>query len=580
MKILLLHPETSPVYEPWTQQRWDMIVDLGYAGGATYAEWSRLCKTRVVSIHEYAVDMEGYRWINQVFDSGRGKLLDRMGLDWWDLLSVGSYQGLHALLLFQRLRAEISGTVEIWGVRPHGLVRVAEQVFGACHGYFQRESFFRRTLRVGRSIWNLRPAQVVEIAFDKWDRGYPIRRHWARQSSARLSEQAMLLPSAYSNVTRSELAYAAPLTARRFLLATTRQSAIPDRLPENVTMVPLAAYAMPPTTTLQETTELNRGWLKFGRAMASEHPEFQQGMNAGLWDYFPMHLEQGLRLREAWNHLLDSEPITGVLCGDDLNYHTRLPLLLAQRSGRGAVYCSHGALDCGFLFKTPIADCYLVKGEMERDYLQRVSSIPAEKIVIGAPDEIEKVAGKNHVGEAIVFFSQPYEVDGGRTDQIYREILPHLYSAARSSGRKLIVKLHPFESKRARKKLVDSILRQATTTEVEIVDGMPPEQVLARAWCGITVDSSVAVEGALRNVPFFLCGWLDFAKLGCLPQFARFEVAEVLNSPVEIEQIPQRIADYAPSPMTLKKLSGNINHAQLDEIMFGNRHARSHSSVC
>jgi len=54
---------------------------------------------------------------------------------------------------------------------------------------------------------------------------------------------------------------------------------------------------------------------------------------AGLWDYFPENLETGLRLREAWKRLLECEPVKGVLCGDDLNYHTRLPLILARRSG-------------------------------------------------------------------------------------------------------------------------------------------------------------------------------------------------------------------------------------------------------
>jgi hypothetical protein len=293
-----------------------------------------------------------------------------------------------------------------------------------------------------------------------------------------------------------------------------------------------------------------------------------------------LHLEEGLRLREAWKELLDSEPITGVLCGDDLNYHTRLPLLLAQRRGLNAVYCSHGALDGGFLFKRPIADHYLVKGEMERDYLENVSAVSAEKIVVGAPGDGGRVSGENQRREAIAFFSQPYEIFGGRVDCIYREILPHVYSAAQRSGRKIVVKLHPFESKRARQKLLDSILPQAKLNEVEIVQGRSAEQVLANAWCGITVDSSVAVEGARRNIPFFLCGWLDFAGLGYLDQFARYGVAQVLNSPEELEQIPEKVADYQPDATNLNRLWQQADPGRVDEIMFGSRQARSHSSVC
>ena len=582
MRVLLLHPAVSALTGRWALERWDMIVDLGCAGPSTYSEWSRTLNTRIFSIHEYAGDLDSYRWVKRVFDHGRGKLLDRMGLDWWDLLCVANYHALHVLWLFQRLKTEIGGSVEIWCVRPHEFARVAEQVFGPCRGYFQdgHESLIGRGLRAVQSARDLRPAQIIEIAFDKWDPGYRIRRYWTQQSRARLAEPAMLLPSAYSNVTISELAYATQLPERRFLLATTRHNAIPDQVPENITIAPLAAYAKGANATADEVTDLKRSWEEFSRAMASEHAEFRRALDAGLWNYVRLHLEEGLLLREAWNHLLDSEPVTGVLCGDDLNYHTRLPLLLAQRRGLNAVYCSHGALDGGFLFKTPIADYYLVKGAMERDYLERVSAVSVEKIVVGAPNDSGRASGEDQRREAIAFFSQPYEIFGGRVDCIYREILPHVYSAAQRSGRKIIVKLHPFESKRARQKLLDSILPQVKHSDVEIVQGKSAEEVLANAWCGITVDSSVAVEGARRKVPFFLCGWLDFAGLGYLDQFARFGVAQVLNSPEELQQIPEKVADYQPDAANLNRFWQQADPIQIDEILFGNRHARSHSSVC
>ena len=100
-------------------------------------------------------------------------------------------------------------------------------------------------------------------------------------------------------------------------------------------------------------------------------------IQARLWNYITPQLEIGLRLRDAWHVLMSSEPVSGVLCGDDLNYHTRLPLIMAKSMGRRAVYCSHGALDGGLLFKKSYADLHLVKGEMERDYMLQVSEIRA-----------------------------------------------------------------------------------------------------------------------------------------------------------------------------------------------------------
>ena len=199
---------------------------------------------------------------------------------------------------------------------------------------------------------------------------------------------------------------------------------------------------------------------------------------------------------------------------------------------------------------------------------------------VAAPAASNSSTGSDQHRDAVVFFSQPYEVVGGRTDSIYRELLPRLCSVARSSGRRVVVKLHPFESRRARQLLVNSILPREVRDTVEIVDGMPPEEVMARAWCGLTADSSVAVECALREIPFFLCGWLDFMGMGYLQQFARFGVAQVLNSPEEIEQIPAMIAGYQFAPATLDRLWREADPAQLDEIMFRTRQTRLAPCAC
>jgi hypothetical protein len=431
-----------------------------------------------------------------------------------------------------------------------------------------------------RSVRKFRPAQIAEIAFDKWDPCYEMRRHVYKHSRARIVEPVVLLPSAYSNVTRSSLAYAAQLPNRRFLLATTRHNAMPNQLPENVTVVPLAAYVSAQDSARAEAAEIIHAWEMLLLALQEEAEEFRQGARVGLWDHFPMLLGEGLRLRDAWKNLLECEPVKGVLCGDDLNYYTRLPLILAYRTGLNAVYCSHGALDGGFLFKMPLADSYLVKGEMERDYLQRARAIEPEKIFVGAPGRNAGASERDRGGGALVFFSQPYESEGGRADAVYRELLPYLCSAASRSGGKVVVKLHPFESMWDRTSLAASILPASALSQVEFVAGIPPEEVMSRAWCGITVDSSAAVECALRKIPFFLCGWLDFMGMGYLQQYARFGVGRVLNAPAEIEDIPRMVADYRADPAALDRLWHKADPVQLDEIMFGTRQVRLNACAC
>jgi hypothetical protein len=572
LKVLLLHPDDSPWDDACCRSHWDLIVDLGFASSYTYEEWSRRSGARVISIYQFDGQTDGYRWVNHLIEQGRGPLLDRMGLDWWEILAVLSYHDLRGFYLLQQLRREIPGGCELVASRQHLFTKLLEQVLDHPVRYLKIDGRgpAHSVARMLRSARKLRPAQMAEIAFDKWDMDYRVRRHLTAHKRAKLTEAAVLLPSAYSNVTRSVLAYAAQLPHRKFLLATTRRSAVPARVPDNVTVVPLSAYAAPSSATREQTVELRKSWAEFRRTMLREVEEFRMAADGGLWDYFPAHLEHGLRLRDAWTCLLKSEPVKGVLCGDDLNYHTRLPLILARVCGSNAAYCSHGALDGGFLFKTPFADSYLVKGEMERDYLQRASAIEPEKICVGAPGNNMAVGQGDHRNGALVFFSQPYEVEGGRADEIYRELLPRLWRAAQKCGRKMIIKLHPFESKQARKSLVTSTLSEAAHDQVEIVSGVPPEEIMTRTWCGVTVDSSVAVECALRQIPFFLCGWLDFMGLGYLQQFARFGVAQVLNSPDSIEQIPEMVAAHR-SLQSTDRIWHEVDPAQLDEIMFGTR---------
>ena len=127
---------------------------------------------------------------------------------------------------------------------------------------------------------------------------------------------------------------------------------------------------------------------------------------------------------------------------------------------------------------------------------------------------------------------------------------------------------------------MDSALPGVGSKEVEIVDGAPPEQVMSRAWCGVTVDSSVAVECAVNDIPFFLCGWLDFTGDGYLKQFARFGIAQVLNSADDIERIPQMISDFRPDPAKLQRIWHEADASQLDEIVFATRRARLNPCVC
>jgi hypothetical protein len=578
MKVLLLHPEDVPWRGEWAASRWDLIVDLSFAGASVYQEWTKRTGARVISIHQFAGQTESYRWVNQVLEAGRNRFLDRMGLDWWELLASWNYHQLQALYLLGQLRQELAkGPVELVATREHLYIRLLRVVTDwPVRCISKTPSSSRRLVsRISIAARNLRPSQMVEIAFDKWDPSYRLRSRVTKHNRAGLKEPAVLLPSAYSNVTRVQLAYAAQLPKRQFLLATTRRSGESKDPPPNVGSVPLSAYAEDSSETQQETAALIKAWsvLKMELSLTER---LSHGFRAGLWDHFPRHLQNGLRLRDAWQLLLSSEPVSGVLCGDDLNYYTRLPLILAKRMGRTAVYCYHGALDGGLLFKKSYADLHLVKGEMEKEYVLRVSHVEAERIEIGAPaeakhDVVEPQGDDARAGD-LVFFSQPFEVSGGRADEIYREILPRLAELAQRMNRKIVIKLHPFESVRGRERLLRSVLPVEQLVRIEI-SRVPASEIMTRAWCGVGVDSSVAVECTLRGVPYFLCGWLDFNGLDYMQQFARFGAGVMLEMPDEILSIPQKLMiqqkmEFEQDAAKIRRLWQPADDTRLDEIMF------------
>jgi len=106
------------------------------------------------------------------------------------------------------------------------------------------------------------------------------------------------------------------------------------------------------------------------------------------------------------------------------------------------------------------------------------------------------------------------------------------------------VKLHPAESERERASMVARILSARQQTATRVVSGPLTEDLLAEAWFGITILSTVAFECAVRGIPCFLCKWLEFWPYGYVEQFIRFGAGIGLNDPSEIEKIPAYLQQY------------------------------------
>jgi hypothetical protein len=219
-------------------------------------------------------------------------------------------------------------------------------------------------------------------------------------------------------------------------------------------------------------------------------------------------------------------------------------VLLAARRKIPTVDFHHGAFDGRYLLKELPCDVYLAKNEMERDYLVRVCKLPAERVAVGAPSSTYARPAREQARArktSIVFFSEPYEVASMRAEEVYRELLPELCRVARQNGRDLVVKLHPFESRAQRSRMVREILSPEDVNLVKLQDGPLTAGLMAQAWFGITVESTTVIDCLQNGVCCFLCGWLMLSPYEYQQQFARFGVGQLLDNVEQISEIPSRL---------------------------------------
>lgn len=574
MKILLIHPEDDPESGPWANLRSDSIVDLGLAGVNAYARWTNKFRCPVTTLSSLRSGFDDFRHVRHVLGLGCGQLIDEHGLDWWEIMSCYLAEEMEALILLQRFAGTISSDDEVY-VSRHGLhAGLLQCLVGTRTKIFPS----RRSAKKGglahyvRASGKLSASQMIDVFWDKYDAGYQLRGRLTRKRipSAR---PVVLLPTAYVNVSRTSIAYANTFPDENFLLVSTRQSGRMRDMPTNVTGAWLSSYASVCDRS-GENADMETRWRSLLQGLEGV-VEFDTLKRLGYLQQFPRRFRRGIEVRDAWRNVLDTEPIEGVLCADDSNPYTRIPLLLAQARGLANIACHHGALDGGYVYKRSYGDVIWVKGKMEEDYLVRKCGVPPEKIEIGAP-ALHTARGRRQSSPQtfranILFISEAFDITGGRAEEFYRDILPPLADLAQGTGRRLVVKLHPAESKPERANILARVLSAQQRSVAHIVSGPLTEDLLATAWFGITVLSTVALECAIRGIPCFLCKWLESWPYGYVEQFLRFRVGVGLNHPNEIEKIPEYLQQHPASTCAGENCWQPVDRGRLRELLESSR---------
>lgn len=544
MRILLVHPEDTLRSGPWVGQNWDLVVDLGKSSAFIRDMSQERLKAPVLQLDSLR-QTEDVELMRKIVGLGRDQLMDDAGLDWWVLVSVFVYAPLGEAVVLRRLASQLAPAAELYATRPgwpaSGVALMRERplrTFPDAHRP-SKFSHYRGLLK------RFSLDQIAQIFLDKYDPRYRWRRRFSGSKPERKGP-VVLLPSAYTNVSQMAVAYASMLPEQSFLVVATRSSGIHFTPAPNVACASLAAYADGAESDAEYLRILGQ-WEKLKQSFAF-FPEMNLLLRAGLLEKYTAHFRDGLAVRNAWRNVLSQEHVAAVLCGDDSNPSTRLPVMLARLRGIPTLDFHHGAMDSRFILKELSSDLYLAKGEMERDYLLRVCGLPAERVVLGGPVRSRAVSAaesKKDEDSAIIFFSEPYDSGGRRTVEVYQELLPPLALLARESGRRLVVKLHPFESRHERMQVIARVLPPAEAGLVDVVEGPFTPQLVAKAWFAVTVESTTVIDCALLGVTCFVCGWMNSSPYGYTRQFARFGVGRTLNSPEQLKELPRLLAEPA-----------------------------------
>lgn len=573
MKILLIHPEDELQDARWASRRWDRVIDLGMTGAESYAAAEAILGSPISRLNDFGKNFQGLLRLRELMAIGMGRLKDTLGLDWWELTAILFHQQLETAILLRRLVESLSPGNEVYVTRPGFQAAALRLMLGSRLQTFASAVNSRKGSvgHYARLLKKFPVSQLIEIFWDKADAGYQFRGSLRRRRQ-QLSKPVVLLPSSYVSISRTALAYARSLPETRFLLAVTRRSGWVETSSPNVSATWLSRYASLRNSARKlELQDLVRRWEVL-RTELNAIPEIRTLDKLGCLRDFPERLSQGLEIRDAWRNVLDHEPVQSVICADDSNPYTHLPLLLAAQRGLPTIACHHGALDGRYFFKRNHADVVLAKGEMEKDYLVRLCGLPRDRIEIGAPavplysDQKTRQTSANQKSE-IIFFSEPHDMAGARMKGFYRDILPRLADLTLAEGRELIIKLHPSESVTERSRFVQEVLNSEQRRVARVVDGPLKPELLKNAWFGVAIMSTVVVECALQQIPCFLCGWLDPWPYGYVDQFTRFDVGIRLKEPAEIRRIPTILQDYHVSSAIRKNCWTPIQSQRLQALL-------------
>jgi hypothetical protein len=555
MRVLLLHHADQI---PPDDRRWDLVIDLGRAPRSTYDAWNCGPGGRVLSLFDWANEIDDLYRTKELLELGLGRLLDRDGIDWWDVCSLMLSPDLQQFMLARRVARELDEHCDVHATRDSALVRGVQALLGVPIATHHQASPLDRLRSGMQSARTLDPRELFQILQDKFDGAHRIRWYLSRRPHCD-GVPMVLCPSAYINVSRAVARQAASSPKKVFYLVLARGSARISSLPPNVRVASLDGYFKP--SNRDELHTLVSQWEKVRERLVASSEEFLMADRAGVLRRLPSLLKWGVAVRDAWSTILDTENVVECFCADDSNPYTRIPLILAKKRRLPSVASHHGALDFRLAFKRSHGDIRLVKSEMERDYAVSICKVPARQIVLDLPETKPVIRTVPSTGDApgcLTFFTEAYHSSGFREAEVFRELVPKLLSVTQALRLHLVFKLHPFDGVKKMRACLRTAVQDVDREHVHLWDGPMSNERWQATRVIVTGQSSVAVEAAEKGIRTFLCRWLGDPFSGYQKQFVHYGIGHLLNSAEEIVRIPELLRTSTAEEMAAEPLSYDI----------------------
>ncbi len=192
---------------PWADQSWGRIVDLGRAGGSAYQRWGKRFACAAESV--MTADLQDYRRVRQLIAAGCGRVIDREGVDWWELMAVGLDQQIGSVLSLQKFADGLRDGDQVFATRGGFRVDALENMLGRGISRFASgsRSLGEKLRHYAKLPGKFSGSQLGEIFWDKYDGDYRIRGRFSPKRKTS-DQPVVLLPSAYGNVSRMGMRYA------------------------------------------------------------------------------------------------------------------------------------------------------------------------------------------------------------------------------------------------------------------------------------------------------------------------------------------------------------------------------------